>query len=313
MTKTTVRIPVGLPASGKTGFYQSLKENCIEIIGEERSQYPVYPKSRRLKTIDDYTEIIRNYNGFHGILCIDGLFWNTDMLDSLLTEVKRYLNPDNIIVDVWEENRESCIRNDYLRRPINSEATIRSLIIDVNYSYLKEKYGIKIERHVVYRVPDYVMFFRQYGLDLKTKYYDSDSWVCGGVVQSFNGDWGPIDAEAPKTSFSEVYDMLCEINSEISISRISFIESCITIEERIDNDYYSRTQSQFFRCDMEKLYNGLIEFGYISESWMNNEEQIQYIDKIRANKLLMNILPILSEEIINSLGLTEHERKIFGV
>ena len=67
-------------------------------------------------------KLFRNYNGFRGVLCIDGLFWNTDMLDSLLTEVKRYLNPDNIIVDVWEENRESCIRNDYLRRPINSEA-----------------------------------------------------------------------------------------------------------------------------------------------------------------------------------------------
>ena len=51
MAKTTVRIPVGLPASGKTNFYQSLKENCIK--NHRRREKSIFYLSQ-VSTAEDY-------------------------------------------------------------------------------------------------------------------------------------------------------------------------------------------------------------------------------------------------------------------
>lgn len=287
-----VRIAIGLPASGKTTFYRKLaeKDRSVVLLNENgmSSFFTSFDKSdcTRCRPISDETYLlrIREYHGFYGTLLLDGLFLNTERIALMLDRVFEDNKVDEVILDYWPENKEACLRNDYKRRRQGSALSIKALSIHVDFEFLKAKYSgltrIIVEEHEIFQVPDYVLYFRDYGLvDLPDeRYLDSDTWVVGGQSRACENGWSCIDADEAPKSFRELEDLLCRISPSFPLSLAMEIhETCVETKERQESDYYSTVNLQYFRCDLERLWNILSRTGYTKnqiELSMDAQERI---------------------------------------
>lgn len=304
--KITLRILIGLPGSGKTYFAKSLANNSTTVIHEDELRdtgFRIYNKNTGNRyppmELDELQRTINLHTGLWvNTLILDGLYLTTERVMEAIKYVSTKFDVSKIILDVWTENKQECIRNDYLRRRIGSSLSIETLSINVNFDTVKQAYPqTTVQTHSVYHTPDWVLFFRQYlSLDDESMLRSND-WVTGGEAWGCGGyDRRPVDPDSTPTCFTELDDLLAEICPKLSYLEYKKInETCVSVSEWEDSDYYSRVTKQCFVCDLESLYNLLCEYGYITDSEQSdailNSDDLEAIREI-AGKDMRDMTPL---------------------
>lgn len=285
-----VHILIGLPACGKSTFAKKLKnsEPRADIVSENDSQvirmsilrdrptrFQPLPQESMLKVIDQRLDY------YPSTLILDGLFLETDLILTVLRSIAAKRTIKNIVLDYWPEDREACLRNDYRRRSIGSALSIQNLSIHVDFDAIKKEFpNTVVKRHATYRIPDYMLFFRDCSEYEDGKYLRSAPWSLGGTQWNFTGDQYPVDAEEQPARFEkldllirEMFPAMTHVDSQI------IYQHCVTVETKEDSDYYSRITQAFFQCDLEKLYEMAAEMGYLDQDFFSEEEK-QLLDDI---------------------------------
>lgn len=92
---------------------------------------------------------------------------------------------------------------------------------------------------------------------------ESDKWFIRFYGEYIYND---ADSEMPPKYFIRLIKLLKVVCPNISFLDYALIEdSCVEIREYESNDYYTREVDQYYACDISKLFDKLVEFGYITE------------------------------------------------
>lgn len=277
-TVKELHVLVGLPGSGKTTLSQTYKDNGT------------YATNKKVGNIIDFDEIYKKA-GFRENLTInrekieqmklptinkpyvilDGLFIDQEEYEwviGLFVNGEQYANVtfENIVIDYWVPDKEACLWNDRGRREFNAALSINLIDIEAPDAKKIEKlYGIptRIKRHTIVRKPAYLIMAGENGIKTihEGKYLHSDSWCLGGTEYGWNGGQWALSAEEPVNfdEFDEFLEKICPLITFLQYKKI--YKECVKVEEFNSSDYYVRSTSARYVCDLEKLYNMLSDMG----------------------------------------------------
>lgn len=136
----TIRIMVGLPASGKTWLCKEYMKNRrydTYYFSETETQMSFFEQhasdvrkpmlaNEAIKALGKRASSLPG----HMTVLFDGLFLTTERIETLIQAFQPN-QLDEIILDYWPENKAECLRNDYMRRRIGSSLSIENLHIDL--------------------------------------------------------------------------------------------------------------------------------------------------------------------------------------
>ena len=320
-------IMYGLPGSGKTYFCSTQCENTnqtyIDLDYELRNNHQNFENSLR-KLINEHCSC-----GFEDYY-LDGLFTTKESLSiliSVISEVveKRQL-PTDIVIHAWNEDRETCMKNDFKRRSLSSESSIKNMpfdevpslsskFVDEIISPEKKKAinNISICRHMVVLKPEYKTFFDKVGLFLseenehicwkrrsfkQSKYLISQRWSLGGTVCSYTGATSIIGAESPR-EFSELDDLLISIDEDLPYLLYKKIyNDCVKIVETNESDYYGGNETfNHYELDLEAMY-------YLIDEWKSKEFSDCMTNKKKVLNQLSNDVEKLAKLLIRYKDVT---------
>lgn len=266
---STLHILVGLPGSGKTTFFlkQAQKTPFCNI---SYIDFDTIKKNARFK---DSRELEEYYS--HEIYLaggakdtyVDGLFLTPDDFDfivSLYLNCPRY-NIINVCFEYWEPNVEACLWNDKNRRTISSSVSIRKLVVHKpDVKYFTEKYptvSFSCQHHTIVKKPEWKIFFGEYGifLDKNDHILKSPDWTVNGTNRDYNGNEWPITPDEPLEfdAFDELLEKICPTITFLQYKNLK--KKCVHIEEGHSSDYYSSCVTNYWVCDLDKLYEELKE------------------------------------------------------
>ena len=264
-----VHIMIGLPGSGKTYYCKQLRGKDpfhIDHFDENWIQKRLWDSDKRFRPMpkEKLLSFLKRYSN-KPVFLLDGLFLSTELILDILESLREWTTLEEIVLDYWPENREECLRNDFHRRRTGSALSIETLSIDVDFEAIKATYPglVKVVTHQVYHTPDYVLFFRPFlpeQQEDQEKYLYSTNWSLGGTHWTYTGETsGIIDAEETPP-FAELDQLLEKTAPNLDLSTFRRIEKeCVVIEKYEDSDYYSRIEKARYRCDLETMYEILME------------------------------------------------------
>lgn len=266
-TKRNVLLMVGLPGSGKTTFAK--KYEC-------RLSYKVIHlddlKDEWLNRNKSQVEILKSEITHHiaESLVIDGLFLtNKDVLE-VLQMIVDYFSLISVEIHYWEEDRDTCLKNDGGRRSKSSNLTIQNALFEkIDINMLKEALkndNIKLINHTVKLKDDWYLYFKQHS-DIKQSNGKlcSSTWCTGGSVGNcFDSSLFSISADEP-IEFTELDNLLEEICPNLTfLVYKKILKECVSTEKSSESDYYGgHTNYLNWVCDLKKLYEILNELEYI--------------------------------------------------
>lgn len=275
-------ITVGLPGSGKSTWAKNYRLSNVEKSyngNKYRTQIidcDLYFKQYK-RTFDSleeyiYSEIDNIYKPNINEIIIDGLFTTNDDVIRILNNIFELLNiGDEILICQWYEDREQCIKNDLYRRDINSNVTINNIKYeDIDIEKIRNNVGrIEVEKQYieVYRKPNYLIFADKYKINYDSEgKFTSDTWSGGGTWGNCWGDSGSIGPSEPE-DFDEFDELLENVCPNISFLQYKKIKSdCVELDYYDDYDYYGGSETRnFYVCDVENLYNTLVDLNLINE------------------------------------------------
>lgn len=280
-TVKELHIFVGLPGSGKSTLAEKYRDN---------DRYSTNPKAGNIM---DFDEVYKKA-GFRENLTInrekiekmklpiinkpyvivDGLFIDQNEYEwviGLFVKGEQYANVtfENIVIDYWIPNKEACLWNDRGRRNVSSSLSINLIDIEEpNAKKIEKLYGIptRVKKHTIVRKPAYLIMAGENGVKEihDGKYLRSDSWCLGGTEYGWNGGQWALSAEEQLNfdAFDELLEKICPLITFLQYKKI--YKECVTIEEFNSSDYYVKSTSARHVCDLEKLYNMLVDMGIYS-------------------------------------------------
>ena len=264
-----LEILMGLPGSGKTTFATSKKGHgiCIVDLDVVKSRLS-YRKDLTIESAVREGMAFCNASYIDTIV-VDGLLLTQKDIVSVITGLRCY-NIKSIVIHRWNEDRETCIKNDGGRRETKSVTTILHAEYDeIDTDTLKEQIGgfdgeIKIKRHTVELKEDWYRFFKGtlgYVDDGKLR---SMKWCTGGTYGScWSNTLSPVSGEDP-LEFEELDNLLEEIAPSITFLHYKKVRAqCVKTEESHERDYYGGGCSYLnWVCDLKQLYETLQSLGY---------------------------------------------------
>ena len=275
-------ITVGLPGSGKSTWAKNYRLSNVENsynVNKYRIQIidcDLYFKQYK-RTFDSleeyiYSEIDNIYKPNINEIIIDGLFTTNDDVIRILNNIFELLNiGDEILICQWYEDREQCIKNDLYRRDIDSNVTINNIKYeDIDIEKIRNNVGgieVKKQYIEVYRKPNYLIFADKYKINYDSEgKFTSDTWSGGGTWGNCWGDSGSIGSSEPE-DFDEFDELLENVCPNISFLQYKKIKSdCVELDYYVDYDYYGGSETRnFYVCDVENLYNTLVDLNLINE------------------------------------------------
>lgn len=269
-------VMMGLPGSGKSTeanrMAAEVPKSHVHVlhIDELRSSFR-YRQNAPLRSIIN-SELSRVQSKLNHVILDGPVFTNEDLFQAI-TAVAPSFKKMKVIVYHWNEDRDTCLKNDGGRRDVSSATTIMNAPYeDVDVAGLNERlkdWNAEITKVVEKRVsvkPGWQRNFRHSGVwidqDMKIR---SDKWCTGG---SYGNCWDnqlrPVSPEKA-LSFQELDKMLLHLAPNLSFLQYKVInDSCVSQEESYDSDYYGGGTSYLnWVCDLQKLHEKLVEFGYV--------------------------------------------------
>lgn len=286
-TVKELHVLVGLPGSGKTTFANQFRDVTYDEYGYSHTNY----RAKKYADIIDYDAIYKKV-GFtdkleinkekvlkmalprlkYDIMILDGLFVTQKDVEWVLSvyldnpKFTERITVEKIIVDSWIPDKEACLWNDRGRRNIGAAVSIQLLEQEkINVKQIEKRFGIKtkLELHSIARKPEYRIFVEENNIKSvhEGKYLDSATWCLGGEAWGWDGGKHNIGAEQPNNfdEFDELIEKICPTITFLQYKKL--YKNCVTMEEKDNSDYYSRTTEGFWRCDLEKLWNMLEGMG----------------------------------------------------
>lgn len=278
-----LHVLMGLPGSGKTTFTEELKKKlsrkgtgraCAVLHMDELRSVVRYGKKASLR------EIISN-EVYHCVykdtkhLIIDGpVFTNEDIFNVVKATAPSF-HKVTVTIYRWNEDRETCLKNDGGRRELPSANTILHAPYEkVNIDGLNERIKdfdaqiVKVINNKVVLKDDWDRYFRHIVHVSDDKKLRSEKWCTGGSYGNcWNDHLSPVSPEEP-LEFEELDDLLEKIAPNVTFLHYKKIRNkCVKTEESYDSDYYGGGCNYMnWVCDLEKLYELLENQGYIQET-----------------------------------------------
>ena len=292
--RINVRIPMGLPGSGKTTFYKSMADkdrhhityiDVDSIVADKKNH--LHQKltfldsgqsghNRRylvdLEKLFLWYNVLPNDTVLLDMLCLDSdiVMCYLRQLSALSGSFNRYQADYHIIIDIWRENREQCLINDSLRdeerrcQVTIQNADFKPMTVDVLNDMVKSENlilgSVTIENHDVAVAEEYQIKLCLKGSPADVRYLRSESWSLGGTCADYTGTVRHIEAE-PQKDYSFIDEFIEKIAPEITfIQYKKLIKECVTLEETEESDYYGGVMRYAcWKTDLKRLYTILKE------------------------------------------------------
>lgn len=291
-----LRILHALPASGKTTFAENLKKDFDEDCRIKRKDLNCFilnmdKISLESKDVEkSFKETLRKKVNITipDVLILDGLFLTKDQMAKAIKLVMDEYEDDTdykygqkfvfkVTIESWNEDRESCLRNDILRRRDKRAATtIKNAVYDERFdkndilNLLEDKYkerisSVKIKRHVVYSASDMEVYFAENDIFSnskdKNKIYSS-SWCGGGCYGNcWDDTLSPVSADDPPKYFEELVDVIDSLKTVKPISIKDYfriMDECVKLDSEYESDYYGGGTTYYrYVLNLSDLYNFL--------------------------------------------------------
>jgi predicted kinase len=273
-----VMLLMGLPGSGKTTFANSYaKENWMaKVISlDDYRNMSTKSLSDLLKHVFYKVPI---YDRVEKTIIIDGLFLtNEDLVEALRVISDEYPKGVDVEIHYWKEDRETCLKNDGGRRELPSSQTIQKAKYEQpNLELLNSKKesfptitNISTKEHCVILKPNWNVYFNNYTKVKSNGILKSSEWCTGGMMGNcWDDTMVPYDPDEPN-DFEELDSLLEQTCPQLTFLQYKKIwRECVTLEENRQSEYYGGYSTYMhYECKLEKLYNLLDEFGYVT----NNE------------------------------------------
>lgn len=278
MSDVKLYVMMGLPGSGKSTLTDELAHAvpashvCALHLDELRSILRYGAKASMRHIVN--SELSRNLYHDLKFVILDGPVFTNEDLYQAITAVAPSFHKVKVTVYHWNEDRDTCLKNDGGRRDVSSATTIlnapyENVDVDTLNERLKDWDAsiVKVVEKKVYLKPGWQRHFRHSGLwidkDMKLR---SDKWCTGG---SYGNCWDnhlrPVSPDKA-LGFTELDKLLLQLAPNISFLQYKMInDSCVSQEESFDRDYYGGGTSYLnWVCDLQKLHEKLVEFGYVS-------------------------------------------------
>lgn len=278
-----IEIIMGLPGSGKTTLADKLQKekgnrafvlHLDEILNGSDFLFVSHRQPKSLERIIHYG--FGKVSHLTEYLIIEGLILTKEhlqtVLEAIFTDFKT--RQKTIILHQFNEDRETCLKNDGGRRELPSANTIIHAqydIIDkeeINKMFEGTDIQIKeIKKHKVFLKEDWFRYFKPRLYGMKDGYLLSAEWVTGGMSGNCWGDtMYPISSEEPR-EFQELDTFLEEVCPKLTFLEYKKVmRECVEISTREQSEYYGGcTNYAQWKCDLDRLYNLLKEFRYIKE------------------------------------------------
>lgn len=274
-------ILMGLPGSGKTYFAKEYyKTHHRTAINNFQDVHIVdvdnFLKNHKLEKIGTYFGIGDNKSTY----ILDGLFLKNNDVISIIHSLKQDIplihGIESITIHYWIPDREACLYNDIGRRKKSSKITIQYATMEQPSIDLIQKitgYKVDVKKHIIVRKPEWKAIAESYSIDIDDeKYLYSDKWCLGGTCGScYSSELSRISPDEPILEFSQLDSFLEDIFPNLLFIDYKKIKKeCVTTKTDIERDYYGGcVEYAYLVCDIEKLFNILIELKYI-----NTKDQI---------------------------------------
>ena len=268
--KIKLEILMGLPGSGKTTFAQEKNKHGVCVVDLDKTKERLcYRKNLTLSSAVREGVSLSGCSYFDCIL-VDGLLLTQDDVVEVISGLRACYNISSITIHRWNEDRETCLKNDGGRREVKSATTIlHAQYDDIDVEKLREQLGgyaeaISVKRHTVQLKEDWYRFFKGvigYVDDGKLR---SEKWCTGGSYGScWSNTLSPVSGEEP-LEFDALDNLLEEIAPNITFLHYKKLRNeCVKTEESYDRDYYGGgTHYLNWVCDLQQLYETLQSLGY---------------------------------------------------
>ncbi len=278
MSDIKLYVMMGLPGSGKSTeadrIASEVPASHVHVLhmDELRNSFK-YRKDAPMRSIID-SELSRVCGKLYHVVLDAPVFTNEDLFQAI-TAVAPSFHKVKVVVFHWNEDRDTCLKNDGGRREVSSATTImHAPYEDVDVEALNERlkdWDAEITKVVEKRVhlkPGWQRNFRHSGLwiseDMKIR---SDKWCTGGSYGNcWDNDLRPVSPDKA-LEFVELDKLLMQVAPTLTFLQYKMINNyCVEQEESYDRDYYGGGTSYLnWVCDLQKLHEKLVEFGYVSD------------------------------------------------
>ena len=255
--KYVIHILIGLPGSGKTFFAKNFlsKNSNTSIIDLDEYSNSLTNQAIRLSTKLKNIAYFNKGNKNEINVIFDGLILTNKDVDFLISNSKSYAK--EIILHIWNEDRDTCLKNDCNRRILSSTNTIKTAKFeefDISDISARNNFNkIKIENHIVQLKPDWI-------LELEKKFLVVDdnlvstSWCLGGTKENYDGHVESIEPDV-QPDFVELDMLLEQIYPNITFLQYKkLFRELVKIEKEYESDYYgTRVYNAKYVCSLTDL------------------------------------------------------------
>ena len=165
----------------------------------------------------------------------------------------------------WKEDRELCLFNDSGRRSTSSETTIKNMTFETPDPVTLHLPKTHITKKQTVRKPTW----KKWAAERKIEdFIKSNSWCTGGAIGSYlDNEIRPISPDEKPDSFDELDKILEVISPNMTFLQYKRIyRECVSLTTNHSTDYYGGwSDTATYVCSIEKLFNELLQMGYINE------------------------------------------------
>lgn len=279
----TICMLMGLPGSGKTTLAKSLKSKqaSAKIVSFDMlftsAHFKTANSSEKERKI---REIVSSdfYYSTPKTAIFDGLFLTEKDVIMVMKAIQSQFRYINVVIHQFNEDRDTCLKNDGGRREDSSAVTIMNAeyeMVDTDHinkaladAEINNVKVTQVKKHHVILKPDWERFFRSKAFVHSDGKLRSQKWCTGGTYGScWSDSLSPISGDE-QPDFEELDNLLSEICPNITFLQYKRLFSkCVSYEESYESDYYGGgCNYKRYVCDAKSLYEFLESNGYVKNT-----------------------------------------------